>query len=260
MVNHSEHDHICWGAGEEHPHDHRLTVRHLHAHYGAVTALDDIDFSITCGHTMAIMGPNGAGKSTLIKAIAGLIRPSSGSVLWNDAPLSETPGEIAYLPQRSEVDWSFPHTVRSLVETGRYPALGMWGKFSPHDREIVEKSLESMGLTDLATRQIGALSGGQQQRVFLARALAQEAHVLLFDEPFTGLDSPSCETLGLLLASLAHEGRLIIASHHDLHTAESLFDTTLLLRKKMIAFGDSHQLSANGSIRSAYAGASTDHP
>ena len=260
MVNDCEHDHICWGSGQKHCGDHTLTVRHLHAHYGTVIALDDIDFSISCGHTMAIMGPNGAGKSTLIKAIAGLLRPSSGSVLWNDAPLSDTPGEIAYLPQRSEVDWCFPHTVRSFVETGRYPALGIWRKFSQHDREIVEKSLESMGLSDLAQRQIGALSGGQQQRVFLARALAQEAHVLLFDEPFTGLDSPSCEMLGNLLSSPAHEGRLIIASHHDLHTAEALFDTTLLLRKKMIAIGNSHELSANGTVRSAYTEADKTQP
>lgn len=260
MVNHADHNHICWGAGHEHHCAHRLTVKHLHAHYGTVTALEDIDFSITCGHTLAIMGPNGAGKSTLIKAIAGLIRPTSGSVFWNDVPLAEMPGEIAYLPQRSEVDWNFPHTVRSFVETGRYPALGIWGKFSSHDKMIVDKSLETMGMMDLAERQIGALSGGQQQRAFLARALAQEAHVLLFDEPFTGLDSPSCETLGLLLASLASEGRLIIASHHDLHSAQSLFDTTLLLRKKMIGFGDSRELSANGTVRSAYTSSPDERP
>ncbi|MEG0836397.1 MAG: metal ABC transporter ATP-binding protein [Akkermansia sp.] len=250
---HAPHDHICWGGSHGHPHSHRLTVQSLNANYGAVCALKDIQFSITCGHTLAIMGPNGAGKSTLIKAIAGLIRPASGSILWNDVPMASFPGEIAYLPQRSEVDWSFPITVRSLVEMGRYPSLGLWGKFSPHDREIVDKSLESMRLTDLDNRQIGALSGGQQQRVFLARALAQEAHVLLLDEPFTGLDSPSSEALGVLLSSLAQEGRLIIASHHDLNTVTSLFDSLLLLRQQVISFGSSVEMNTPEWINKTYA-------
>ncbi|MFR1411077.1 MAG: metal ABC transporter ATP-binding protein [Akkermansia sp.] len=145
-------------------------------------------------------------------------------------PLHDTPREIAYLPQRSDVDWSFPITVRALVEMGRYPALGLWKKFSRHDREIVEKSLHVLGLEHLAERQISELSGGQQQRAFLARALAQEAHVLLLDEPFTGLDAPASQSLGRL-DSLAAEGRLVIASHHDLNTAADIFDTILLMNR-----------------------------
>lgn len=121
-------------------------------------------FPSPAGHTLALMGPNGAGKSTLIKALAGLIHPDAGNILWNGNPLHDMPREIAYLPQRSDVDWSFPITVRALVEMGRYPALGLWKKFSGHDREIVEKSLHVLGLEHLAERQISELSGGQQQR------------------------------------------------------------------------------------------------
>lgn len=186
---HCAQDHICWGAHASHPDRHRLEVRNLSVYYGSLLALDGISFSITCGHTLALMGPNGAGKSTLIKALAGLLRPDSGEILWNGSPLHDTPGEIAYLPQRSDVDWSFPITVRALVEMGRYPSLGLWKKFGRHDRDIVEKSLHALGMESLADRQISELSGGQQQRAFLARALAQEAHVLLLDEPFTGLDA-----------------------------------------------------------------------
>lgn len=235
---HPEHDHICWGCGQHHPHaPHTLRVEGLSAGYGAQVALENVSFEAVCGHTMALIGPNGAGKSTLLNTLAGLIPPMAGSILWNGKPLREHKHEIAYVPQRNEVDWSFPLTVRELVEMGRYPALGMWKAFSAHDRDIVNRALESMKLTELQDRQIGALSGGQQQRVFLARALAQEAHILLLDEPFTGLDVPGTEHLTHLLRELAAEGRLLIASHHDLVSAPDIFDTVLLLRRRMLAYG-----------------------
>lgn len=249
---HCAQDHICWGAHASHPDRHRLEVRNLSVYYGSLLALDGISFSITCGHTLALMGPNGAGKSTLIKALAALLRPESGEILWNGSPLHDTPGEIAYLPQRSDVDWSFPITVRALVEMGRYPSLGLWKKFGRHDRDIVEKSLHALGMESLADRQISELSGGQQQRAFLARALAQEAHVLLLDEPFTGLDAPACQSLGRLLDSLAAEGRLVIASHHDLNTAADIFDTILLMNRELVAFGPPGEVLAPSRIRETY--------
>ncbi len=251
-ASHNTRDHICWGAHASHPNRHRLEVQKLSVYYGSLLALNGISFSITCGHTLALMGPNGAGKSTLIKALAGLLRPDSGAILWNGSPLHDTPGEIAYLPQRSDVDWSFPITVRSLVEMGRYPSLGLWKKFGRHDRDIVEKSLCVLGMETLADRQISELSGGQQQRAFLARALAQEAHVLLLDEPFTGLDAPVCQSLGRLLNSLAAEGRLVIASHHDLNTAADIFDTILLMNRELEAFGPPKETLAPARIREVY--------
>ncbi len=235
MVN----KHICWGGDHSHHHHggHELQVQQLSACYGDVVALQDISFRLHCGHTLALTGPNGAGKSTLIHLLAGLHKPASGSILWNNTPLHQTRHEIAFMPQRSEVDWRFPITVRELVEMGRFPAIGNWGALGKHDREIVDKALESLHLTHLQKRQIGALSGGQQQRAFLARALAQEAHILLLDEPFTGLDVPGMESLGELLQSLAAEGRLIIASHHDLTSAPRIFSHCLLINRTLIDFG-----------------------
>lgn len=237
MVN--KHEHICWGNDHSHHHHggHELAVEHLSARYGRITALEDVSFSVHCGHTLALVGPNGAGKSTLINLLAGQHRPATGKMLWNGRPLHETRHEIAFMPQRSEVDWNFPITVRELVEMGRYPALGIWKKPAAHDQEIVDKALESLQLTALQKRRIGELSGGQQQRAFLARALAQEAHILLLDEPFTGLDVPGIESLAELLQSLAAQGRLIIASHHDLNSAPRIFSHCLLLRKQCLAFG-----------------------
>lgn len=250
--HHCTRDHICWGAQASHPDRHRLDVKNLSVYYGRHLALHRINFSITCGHTLALMGPNGAGKSTLIKALAGLLHPDSGEVLWNGIPLHNTPGEIAYLPQRSDVDWSFPITVRAMVEMGRYPALGLWKNFGQHDKDIVDKSLHVLGMEALADRQISELSGGQQQRAFLARALAQEAHVLLLDEPFTGLDAPSCQSLGHLLTSLAAEGRLVIASHHDLNTAADIFNMALLMNRDVTAFAHPAEALSPELIRKTY--------
>lgn len=246
------HDHICWGGGHHHHTHHHLLLRGITAGYADAPALEDISFEAECGSTLALIGPNGAGKSTLLNTLAGLITPWSGDILWNGAPLGEHRHEIAYLPQRSEVDWRFPITVRQLVEMGRYPAVGMWRAMRAHDRDIVDKALCTLSIEDLQHRQIGALSGGQQQRCFLARALAQEAHILLLDEPFTGLDVPGSESLSTLLRSLAEEGRLVIASHHDLATAPQIFDQALLLRRKLIAAGPVNQVLAPENLKQAF--------
>ena len=220
--------------------------------YGEKRIYRNLDLLIERGDRIVLVGPNGAGKSTLLNTLAGLITPWSGDILWNGAPLGEHRHEIAYLPQRSEVDWRFPITVRQLVEMGRYPAVGMWRAMRAHDRDIVDKALCTLSIEDLQHRQIGALSGGQQQRCFLARALAQEAHILLLDEPFTGLDVPGSESLSTLLRSLAEEGRLVIASHHDLATAPQIFDQALLLRRKLIAAGPVNQVLAPENLKLAF--------
>lgn len=248
----AQHDHICWGGGHHHHTHHHLVLRGVTAGYGAEPALENISLQAECGSTLALIGPNGAGKSTLLNALAGLLTPWSGEILWNGAPLADHRHEIAYLPQRSEVNWQFPITVRQLVEMGRYPAVGMWRPLRPHDCEIVDKALCTLGLLDLQNRQIGALSGGQQQRCFLARALAQEAHILLLDEPFTGLDVPGTEALAALLRSLAEEGRLVIASHHDLATAPQIFDRALLLRRRLIAAGPTDAVLTPENLNQAF--------
>ncbi len=252
MNNNTLEQHICWGANQQHACSHRLDISHVNFSYGLIHALQDVTFSTTCGHTIAIMGPNGAGKSTLLKTIAGLLTPVSGQILWKGEPLHSLPREIAYLPQRSKIDWNFPITVQGLVEMGRYPALGLWKKFSVHDQLMVQKALATMELADLAQRQIGELSGGQQQRVFLARALAQEAHILLLDEPFTGLDYPASKSLSHLLRSLAREGRLIVTSYHDLKTAADLFDTIILLNRKLYSFGPPQEVLVPSHLDRVY--------
>jgi ABC-type Mn2+/Zn2+ transport system ATPase subunit len=245
-------EHVCWGGGCEHSHHHRLEVRDLKVSYREVLALDGIQFATECGRSIALIGPNGAGKSTLLKSLAGLLSADQGSVVWRGQPLTRSSHEIAYLPQRGDVDWQFPITVRGLVEMGRYPNLGWWRSYSRHDAEIVERALAAMDLLDLQDRQISALSGGQQQRTFIARALAQEAHVLLLDEPFTGLDKPAQENLSRLFKELTAEGRLLIASHHDLQTVKGFYDDVLLIRKVQIAFGPVETEFTPENLNAAY--------
>ncbi len=238
MVSPSTHEHshthgdghVCWGAHEKHAHHHRLEVTALSASYREVKALQNVTFATECSHSLALIGPNGAGKSTLLKCLAGLLRPDAGKIIWRGKTLTCSSREIAYLPQRGDIDWNFPITVRGLVEMGRYPSTSWWRKFAKHDAEIVQRALSAMQLLDLQDRQISALSGGQQQRAFIARALAQEAHVLLLDEPFSGLDKPAQDTLSGLFRDLTKEGRLLIASHHDLPTVASIYDDVLLLK------------------------------
>lgn len=233
MNEETEHHDCC----AHHGHHHELVIAGLSVSYRDILALSGVSMATSCGNRVALIGPNGAGKSTLLKAIAGLVPRSSGEIRWRGTAVKKWSREFAYLPQREEIDWSFPITVRGLVEMGRYPQTGWWRKFSEEDKRAVDAALDSLNLKDLQNRQIRELSGGQQQRAFLARALAQEAHVLLLDEPFTGLDRNAALLLGELLQKLAEEGRLIIASHHDLVSAQSLFDEVLVLNTQQVAFG-----------------------
>lgn len=239
---------------KHHDHHHELVVTDLCVRYRRVTALKDVNLATSCGTRVALIGANGAGKSTLIKAIAGLVPRASGSIRWRGTAVRRWSREFAYLPQREEVDWSFPITVRGLVEMGRYPQTGMWGRFTEKDDDAVEQALATLDLLDLADRQIRELSGGQQQRAFLARSIAQEAHVLLLDEPFTGLDRRASLQLGETLRDLAREGRLIIASHHDLNTARQLFDQALLLATRPIAFGPAAEVLTEENLALTFDG------
>jgi ABC-type Mn2+/Zn2+ transport system ATPase subunit len=218
-------------------HHHELRVDNLRVRYRELRALEGVSFATSCGAGLALIGPNGAGKSTLLKAIAGLLPIESGKIFWRGTQVAKWSREIAYLPQRENVDWQFPITVRGVVRMGRYPQAGWWRAFAPADDAAIEHALAAMDLLDLQHRQISALSGGQQQRVFLARALAQQAHVLLLDEPFSGLDHTSKASLAKTLRDLTKEGRLVLASHHDLESVRDIYDEALLLNRRAIAFG-----------------------
>ncbi|MCP5536912.1 MAG: metal ABC transporter ATP-binding protein [Akkermansiaceae bacterium] len=219
---------------------HELIIRDLEVAYRDVSVLENINLQVRCGNSLALVGPNGAGKSTLLKAIAGLVKRKTGSVSWcGEDNVQCRGGEFAYLPQHEEVNWDFPVTVRGVVEMGRYSQLGAWGKFTKKDELAVEQALHLMEMDgELANRQISELSGGQKQRAFIARAVAQEAHVLLLDEPFTGLDRDHTANLTRLLRKLAMEHRLVIASHHDINTLADIFDHVLLLNRNIVAYGE----------------------
>lgn len=217
--------------------DHRLVVRDLTVSYRRIPVIHHVSLELVCGRCVGLLGPNGAGKTSFFKALVGLLPKETGSVDLHGHTHKAGRNAIAYLPQRGQVDWDFPVTVRGLVEMGRYQDLGSWRRFGEKDRSVVKHALAEMELANLSERQISALSGGQQQRVFLARSLAQEAHVFLLDEPFTGLDRPSQELLVQTIRKLASGGNLVIASHHDLKSVPHLFDEVIFLNGELIAHG-----------------------
>ncbi|MDF3129204.1 metal ABC transporter ATP-binding protein [Kiritimatiellaeota bacterium B1221] len=233
---------------------HLLSVENLHIHYGKICALKNVTFEIGCGHCVGLLGQNGAGKSTLIKTIAGLNQKLTGSATWSGRPLSESKAEIAYLPQVGNIDPLFPLTVKGLVELGRYPHLGPRGRWRKEDSEVVQTALSSLKLDDLAGRRLFQLSGGQLQRAQIARALAQEAHVLLLDEPFAGLDEPSQDFLSDLFRELADNGRLLLVCHHDLKAVPRLFDTVLMLNREMVAFGPTQDVFTRENLAKTFPG------
>ncbi len=231
---------------------HRLTVSDLTVSYHRIPALHHIAFEVQCGQCVALLGPNGAGKSTLLKALAGLLPRETGRIAFHEREVTGATRDFAYLPQREQIDWDFPTTVRGLVEMGRFLRLGWWRRFREEDCLAVDEAIAAMHLAPLEGRQISALSGGQQQRAFLARALAQQAHVFLLDEPFTGLDKPTQENLKDLLKQLRDLGKLIIASHHDLSNVPQLFDHAILLNGELIAAGPVAQVFTDANLHQTY--------
>ncbi len=241
---------------------HRLEIRDLTVSYHRIPAVHHVNLDLCCGRSIALLGPNGAGKTSFFKALVGLVKPETGTI--NLGGHDRSPRDIAYLPQRENVDWDFPVTVRGLAEMGRYARIGWWRRFSTTDCIAVDKALATMELTDLAHRQISALSGGQQQRAFLARALAQEAHVLLLDEPFNGLDKPAQNLLAQAMRRIVEAGNLVIVSHHDLKTVPELFKQVIFLNGELVAFGDTAEVFTEANIRRtfdtpAYAGRAHRH-
>jgi ABC-type Mn2+/Zn2+ transport system ATPase subunit len=211
-----------------------LSVRHA---YDEPLALEAVTFAAPAGSRLAVVGPNGAGKSTLFQAMVGLVPATSGQVLVHGVPFGEHPDCVSYVPQREVVDWRFPATVLDVVLMGRYRRLGWLRRPGPADRQVAQAALERLDLAALAARPIGDLSGGQQQRVFLARALAQEPHILLMDEPFTGVDVTTHEVVLDVLDDLAARGVTVLVATHDLQLAAARFDRVLLLNRRQIAFG-----------------------
>lgn len=210
-----------------------LRVRDLTVIYNQEPALEDVSFEVAAGEKIAVIGPNGAGKSTLIKTIMGLLQPRSGSVdILNPNPLC-----LGYVPQHEDVNWDFPVTVRDVVMMGAVRQIG-WLRWPGRDHwQQADAALERVGMADFAGRQVGQLSGGQRRRVFIARALAQQADILVLDEPFSGVDAQAQNSMMDVLDTLQADGMTIILSTHDLNLAFHRFDKVLAIRQRMIAFG-----------------------
>jgi len=241
------------------PHDHHkdeqpvLDVQRISVRYNGRVALEDITFHLHESERIAVVGPNGAGKSTLFKVIAGVLPPTSGEVnIFGSRPLGHVC--IAYIPQRSQVDWNFPVNVADVVMMGRSAKLGPLNWPHKKDWEHVHRALETVELSNLASRQISQLSGGQQQRMFIARALAQEAELMLMDEPLTGLDTPAQEGLLNLLDTLKDQKVTVMVATHDLDQAARHFDRILLLNHWMVAFGKPVNVLQTENLLSAYGG------
>jgi manganese/iron transport system ATP-binding protein len=241
------------------PHTHHeddqpiLDVHKLSARYNGRLAIEEITFHLHAGERIAVVGPNGAGKSTLFKVVAGVLQPSSGEVkIFGSTPRGHVC--IAYIPQRSQVDWNFPVSVADVVMMGRIAQLGLLGWPKKRDWDLVHEMLDIVNLDDLAKRQISELSGGQQQRMFIARALAQEAELMLMDEPLTGLDSPSQEGILSLLDELKKQDVTVMVATHDLEQASEYFDRIMLLNHRLIGFGPPDDVLQTEKLVQAYGG------
>lgn len=220
--------------------------------YGDRPALWDIDLEIPQGTLSAVVGPNGAGKTTLMKTILGLISPVAGSVEIFGKSIADSAGQIAFVPQRGSVDWDFPATVADIALMGTYGSLPWWRRLASAERERARQAIEQVGLQDLSNRPLNQLSGGQQQRAFLARALAQDAPLLVLDEPFQGIDASTERTMLDLFTSLKQAGRTLVVVHHDLHTVREVFDFCILLNVRVIASGPTGLCLTEQNLRSTY--------
>ena len=219
------------------PSRYAIEIEDLTVSYGPVPALLDVSLKIPDGELVGVIGPNGSGKSTLLKSMMGFVRPDVGSVKLFGQEASQTRGKVAYVPQRGTVDWDFPVTVGEVAAMGRYGHRRWWRDLKAEDYRIAKESLEKVRMGDFFKRQIGQLSGGQQQRVFMARALAQDAEILLLDEPFAGVDAATENAILDVLTSTRKQGKTVIVVHHDLGTAAEYFDTLVLLKQRLFGYG-----------------------
>ncbi len=230
-----------------------IDIKGLSVSYERKRVLSNIYLKIESGYIYGLVGPNGAGKSTLFRAILGIIRPNSGRILINSKDIEQSRKLIAYVPQKDDIDWDFPATVRDVVLMGRYPHKRLFQRLDKNDHRIAAEAMERLGITELANRQIGALSGGQQQRVFIARSICQQADIFLMDEPFVGVDMMTEHKIVDIMRELARQGKTIIVVHHDLGSVEEYFERVILLNQRLIAYGDTSSIFTRENITMTYA-------
>ncbi len=231
-----------------------ISVKNLTVSYGPVPALLDVSLDIAKGTLAGVIGPNGAGKSTFLKALLGFARKDFGEILIHGLSSEKSRGLVAYVPQRSAVDWDFPSSVADAVMMGRYGHIPWYRSPSVKDFEIVESALVMVKMQDFRKRQIGELSGGQQQRVFMARALAQGGDVLLLDEPFAGVDAATERAILEVFENVRKSGRTLVVVHHDLATAAEYFDMLALIKQKLYAYGPPEKVLVQELLGDVYDG------
>lgn len=222
--------------------------------YGANLALGGVDATIEPGSIVGVIGPNGSGKSTLLKAIAGVLRPGAGTVELGGRPIRERASEIAFVPQREEVNWEFPVTARDVVLMGRYRAAGWLRRPGAQDRRRAEDALARLGLAGMSNRHISQFSGGQQQRIFLARAMVQDPRVVLLDEPFTGVDVNNRAVFHEAIREFAARGILVVIATHELAEVQQTTDQVMCLNRRMVAFGPTATTYTPANLRATFGG------
>jgi ABC-type Mn2+/Zn2+ transport system ATPase subunit len=234
-----------------------LGVDHLTVQYGSHTALEDATVRFEAGQFSAVIGPNGAGKSTLLKTMVGLLPDPSSSVRFDAGHTAQSC--VSYVPQQQTLDWGFPVTVWDVAMMGRTGRLGWLRWPSKADRERVVAALKETGVYELRGRHIGALSGGQRQRVLLARMLARDGHLLLLDEPLTGVDAATQEQLMGLLRAQADRGRAVVMVTHDLEQARRWCDHLVLVNRRIIADGTPDEVYTPRNIEATFSSSHLGH-
>jgi ABC-type Mn2+/Zn2+ transport system ATPase subunit len=222
-----------------------LVARGLTVGFGSVEALEDVSLEIPAGSSVAVLGPNGAGKSTLLEAAAGLVRIGGGRI--------ETAGRVALVPQHLDAQAGFPATAGDVVRMGRYAELGWVGRFGVRDHELVDAAMRSLGIDHLADRRFGELSGGERQRALLAQAVAQDASLLLLDEPLAGVDAPTRAAVAELITGWRDEGRTVVVTTHDLEAARR-YDLVACLNRRLVAFGPPGDVWSEEVLAETFAG------
>ena len=237
----------------EHP---ALLVEQLSVGYpGHRYAIKDLSFSVEPGERVAVIGPNGAGKSTLFGAIVGTLQFTAGHISIHGADCRSSHSYVGYVPQQNAIDWSFPASVFDVVMMGRSRHIGWFRLPGRNDHAIVHDILRRLSLDGLVKRQISELSGGQRRRVFIARALAQDARIMVLDEPFSGIDQSAEREVAESLEILSNHGITILLSTHHLEYAALHFDKLLLLNSKILAYGPPTEVLNREQLTRAFGGA-----
>lgn len=230
-----------------------IELRNVTAGYGTRVAVSGITASLPGSQITAVVGPNGSGKSTLIKAVLGLLPLRSGSIRVFGRPFQYVRNDVAYVPQKEEVDWNFPLLVGEAVAMGRCMPGKMLRRLNRQDLDVIGEAVEKLGLTGLVKRPIGQLSGGQRQRVFLARALTRRAQLYILDEPFNGVDAKTEEVIMDYIHMLKQSSKTVVIVHHKLDEVYSSFDQALLLNRELISFGPAREILHADILSRAYA-------